>query len=304
MLQHLDPDLLRAFVMVAETSSFTKASERLFRTQAAISMQIKRLEERIGKLLFVRGPHGTQLTSAGELLIHYARQILILNDEALADLSVAQPADVVRIGAPDGYAGILMPEMLFFSKVFPEVQLEVIGDNRLSLLREVRDGRVDLALVIRHPETGDGELLRREQLHWITSLHNSPHTLDLLPLALFSNGCVRRDIALRTLTEADRSFRIVLSSGTMATILAAVAAGAAISVAEESAIPVGVRRLGDADGFPSLGAVDLVLYRAPGHQRRPAATLAKHIRLSLRREPALEAMHGKQSAANSSQPVS
>ncbi|SDF39689.1 regulatory helix-turn-helix protein, lysR family [Bradyrhizobium brasilense] len=119
-MQHLDPDLLRAFVMVTETSSFTKASERLFRTQAAISMQIKRLEDRIGKPLFVRGPHGTQLTIAGELLIHYARRILLLNDEALANLSVSQADDVVRIGVSDDYARILLPDvLLLFNKVYP-----------------------------------------------------------------------------------------------------------------------------------------------------------------------------------------
>lgn len=283
MLQHLDLDLLRAFVMVAETRSFTKSSERLFRTQAAISMQIKRLEESVGTALFLRGPRGTQLTREGELLIQYAHRMLHLNDEAVATLSVSPPENVVRIGAPDDYARILLPDvLLLFNKRFPDVQLEIVGDNRLDFSREVSDGRLDLALVIRHPENSDGELLRREQLHWVASMHNSPRASDLLPLALFSNGCVRRNIALQTLREANRRFKIVLSSGTATAIVAAVAAGVAISVAEESATPIGLRWLGDSDGFPSLGKVDLVLYRAPGHQRRSAAALAEHIRSSLR----------------------
>lgn len=283
-MQHLDPDLLRAFVMVAETSSFTKAGERLFRTQASISMQIKRLEERIGKTLFVRGPKGSQLTDEGELLIHYARQILLLNDEALANLSVERQEDVVRVGASDDYARILLPDMLLFNKVFPDVQLDLVCDNRLNLLRELRDGRVDLALVVGDPETGDGELLRREQLHWITSTANSPHTSNFLPLALASDHCVRRDRALRALKESERSFKIVLSSGTTATIIAAVSSGVAVSVVEDFAMPEGLRQLREEDGLPFLGEVDLVLYRAPGHPRRPAAELAKHIRLSLRRQ--------------------
>lgn len=284
MPQHLDPDLLRAFVMVSETRSFTKASKRLFRTQAAISMQIKRLEERIGKPLFARGAHSIQLTSDGELLIHYARRMLLLNDEALANLSVPQPEDVTRIGAPDDYARILLPDVLsLFNKAFPEVQVEIVCDNRINLIREVRDGRLDLALVIRHPECDGSELISREPLRWVASTDNSPHALDPVPLALFASGCVRRDIALRTLTEADRNYKILLASGTMAAVMAAVAAGAAISVAEEAVIPIGVRQLGESDGLPSLGTVDIVLYRAPGHQRRPAATLAEHIRLLLRR---------------------
>lgn len=279
MLQHLDPDLLRAFAVVAETSSFTKAGERLFRTQAAISMQIKRLEDRIGKPLFVRGPQGTKLTSAGELLIHYARRILLLNDEALANLSAGGLDGIVRVGAPDDYAQILVRDVLMlFTKAFPDVQLELVCDNRITLVQEVREGRVDLAVMIRRPESSGGELLRREPLHWISSSDKSPHTSDVLPLALFSNGCVRRDIALRALKEAGRPFKLVLSSGTMASIIDAVSAGLAISVAEDFAAPAGVRRLDQQHRLPLLGQVDLVLHHAPGHQRRPATTLAKHIR--------------------------
>ncbi|WP_439365975.1 LysR substrate-binding domain-containing protein [Bradyrhizobium sp. DASA03005] len=298
-MQHLDPGLLRAFVMVAETSSFTKASEHLFRTQAAISMQIKRLEERIGKPLFVRGPCGAQLTTAGELLIHDARRILRLNDEVLAKLSVSSSDDVVRIGASDDCARILLPQvLLLFNNFCPNVQLDIVVDNRLDLFREVREGRLDLALVVRHSETSDGELLRREKLHWITSKQSSPHGYDLLPLAFFSSGCIRREIALRALKEAGRRFKIVLSSGTMAPIFTAVSVGVAVSVAEESVIPAGVRQLTEAEGLPSLPTVDLVLYRAPGHQPRSAAMLAEHIRLSLRRStPSSEPFQAARSAA-------
>ncbi|UWU83230.1 LysR substrate-binding domain-containing protein [Bradyrhizobium yuanmingense] len=282
-MQHLEPDLLRAFVIVAETRSFTKASERLFRTQAAISMQIKRLEERIGKPLFVRGPFGTRLTTTGELLIDYARRILLLNDEALVKLSAFQSDDVVRIGISDAFARIILPDVLpLLSKSCPHVRLHIVADDGLNLAQEVRDGRVDLALVIRHSKTRDAELLRREKLHWITSLQNSPHDYQVLPLALLSGGCLRREIALQALKKADRRFKIVLSSGTMAPIVAAVAVGVAVSLAEESVIPAGVRQLVEAEGLPSLGAVDLVLYCIPGHQSRASAMIAEHIRLSLR----------------------
>ncbi|SFQ36292.1 DNA-binding transcriptional regulator, LysR family [Bradyrhizobium sp. Ghvi] len=284
MLQLLDPDLLRTFIMVAETSSFTRASERLFRSQAAISMQIKRLEERIGKPIFVREPHGAHLTSEGELLIHYARRLLRLNDEALANLSVAPTENVVRIGAPDEYVPVFLPEaLLLLNKSCPGVLLELVSEKSTNLMQEVRNGRVDLALIMRHPENTDGEVLRREQLHWITSSDNSPHTSRLLPLALLSDRCVRRDIALRTLKQANRCFEVVLSSGSMTAIVAAVSAGLAISVAEDSVMPAGVRKLGEQDELPALGVADLVLHRAPGHQPRAAATLAEHIRLSFRK---------------------
>lgn len=284
MLQHLDTDLLRAFVMVAETNSFTKASERLFRTQAAISMQIKRLEERIGKPIFVRSAHGPRLTNDGEVLMDYARRILHLNDEAFANLSVPRPEGLVRLGTPDDYAAILLPDvLLMFNKAFPDVQIEVACDNSVNLVREVREGALDLALVTRRPESRDGELIRREPLHWITSADNSPHTCDPLPLALFPNGCVCRDVALRTLKDVGRRWKVVFASSTIAAILAAVSAGVAVSVAEEAVIPAGARRLDDAEGFPSVGTVDIALHRARGRQRRPVAMLAEHIRRSLKR---------------------
>ncbi|MCK1694247.1 LysR substrate-binding domain-containing protein [Bradyrhizobium sp. 144] len=285
MFQHLDLDLLRAFVMIADTRSFTRASERLFRTQAAISMQIKRLEERVGKSLFMRSPHGSQLTDEGKLLIHYARQMLLLNDEAVADLSVSRPKGTIRVGAPDDYAHNLLPRVfLLFNEAFPEVQLEVIVDSPGNLVQEVRDGNLDLAVAMRQIRSSEGELLRRKQLAWITSIRKSPHTSDLLPLALCSNGCVRRDIALRTLKAAGRRFKVVLSSGTMPPIVAAVSAGVAITPADELATFAGTRPLRHADGLPPLGTVDIALYRAPGHQRHPAVVLAELIRFSLTKE--------------------
>jgi DNA-binding transcriptional LysR family regulator len=283
MLRNLDTDLLRAFVTVAETNSFTKASERLFRTQAAISMQVKRLEERIGKPIFVRSRRGLTLTSEGDFLMAYAQRILHLNDEVFANLSLPRLDGIVRIGTPDDYATILMPDVLsMFAKAFPEVQVDVACDNGVNLIREVQAGRLDLGLITQQVGAKEGEVIREEQLHWITSVGKSPHTLDPLPLALFPNGCVCRDIALRTLKDTDRSWKIVFASSTIAAILAAVTAGVAVSVMEESVIPDGARKLGEAEGFPKLSKVEIALYRAPGRPSRPAVVLADHIRLCLK----------------------
>lgn len=286
MLRNLDTDLLRAFVTVAETNSFTKASERLFRTQAAISMQVKRLEDHIGKPIFVRSRRGLTLTSDGDFLMAYAQRILHLNDEVFANLSLPRLDGIVRIGAPDDYATILMPDvLLMFAKAFPEVQIDVSCDNTINLIREVHAGRLDLGLVTRHADAAEGEFIREEPLHWITSTVKSPHNLDPLPLALFPNGCVCRDVALRTLKDTDRSWKIVFASSTIAAILAAVTAGLAVSVVEESVIPAGARELGEADGFPKLGKVEIALHCAPGGLPRPAAVFAEHIRLCLKDPP-------------------
>jgi DNA-binding transcriptional LysR family regulator len=282
MLRNLDTDLLRSFLAVAEANSFTKASELLFRTQAAVSLQIKRLEDQLGKPILIRGRRGLSLTREGELLIDYARRILRLNDEVFANLDLPRLSGYVRVGAPDDYAMILLPEVLImFGKAYPDVQVEVVCENSGTLIREVSKGNLDLALVTRPPGNRDGETIRTEPLCWVTSKENSPHEIDPLPLALFPHGCVCRDIALRSLEDTDRTWKITFTSSTIAPILAAVTAGFAVTVMEDCAVPPGTQRLGERDGFPDLGTVDIALFRG-ANSRKPAMVLADHIRLCLK----------------------
>lgn len=283
MLRNLDTDLLRTFLTVAEANSFTKAGELLFRTQAAISQQIKRLEDQLGKSIFIRGRHGMALTREGELLIGYARRILRLNDEFFANFDLPHPGQRIRIGAPDDYATILLPDVLgTFRKAYPEAQIDVVCDNSNQLVREVANGNLDLALLTRLPGGDDGEVMRAERLWWVVASEKSPHEQHPLPLAMFPNGCVCRDAALRALRESGREWHIAFTSSTIAPILATVAAGFAVTVMEECTIPPGTRRLGEEDGFPPLATVHIVLYRAPGAISNAAAVLAEHIGLCLR----------------------
>jgi DNA-binding transcriptional LysR family regulator len=283
MLRNLDTDLLRSFLTVAEANSFTRASELLFRTQAAVSLQIKRLEEQLGKQIFIRGRRGLMLTREGELLIGYARRILRLNDEVFANIELPRLAGHVRIGAPDDYATILLPEVLvMFGKAFPEVQVEIACDTSDNSVREIANGNLDLALVIRRPGDKQGEVIRTEPLCWVAALENSPHEIDPLPLALFPHGCLCRDMALRALEESKRAWRIAFASSTIAPIIAAVTSGLAVTVMEDCTVPPGTRRLGENEGFAPLGTVDIALYRAPNGKSNPAMALADHIRLCLK----------------------
>src|SRR5262249_48121899 len=185
----------------------------------AVSLQIKRLEDQLGKQIFIRGRRGLMLTREGELLISYARRILRLNDEVFANIELPRLAGYVRIGAPDDYAMILLPEVLvMFGKAYPEVQVEVACDTSDNLVREVTNGNLDLALVTRRPGNKDGETIRTEPLCWVTAQENSPHEIEPLPLALFPNGCVCRDIALRSLEEQNRAWKIAFASSTIAPI--------------------------------------------------------------------------------------
>lgn len=280
MQRNLDTDLLRAFVAVWEENSFTKASERLFRTQAAVSMQIKRLEEQICKPVFRRDHHGLTLTEDGKLLLTYAQKILKLNDEILMTLNDnIKHMDTIRLGTPDDFAAVLLPMVLsHFRETLPNVRVEIVCGNSPSLVEEVEAGNLDLALVSSHPEAAaQGEIVRDERLFWVAAENSALQHCDPLPLALFPDGCVCRNMALRALKNANRPWKIVLASNSISTILAAVSAGLAVTVMEECIVPQNSQRLTESDGLPRLGNVHLTLHRRSDELSRGAAVLFDYL---------------------------
>ncbi len=282
MLPTLDTDLLRAFMTVADAKSFTRAGLTLHRTQAAVSMQIKRLEEVVGRRLFDRNGRSVTLTSDGTYLLAYARRMLRLNDEAMSRFAGPALEGVVRVGAPDDYALYLLPEALaLFAQTHPKVRVEVVCENSVDLVPEVASGQLDLALVSRHPDSPGGMLVRREPLLWVTSARHLTHEQEPLPLALYPQGCVCRDLALDALDAAGRDWHLAYASRSVSAIQGAVTSGFALSVMEKSTLPPEIRVLGEADGFPSLPDVEIALHCTPGDLPPPAARLAEHIMESL-----------------------
>jgi DNA-binding transcriptional LysR family regulator len=170
-MQCLDPDLLRAFVIIADTRSFTRAAERLLRTQPAISLQMKRLEEAVGRSLLKRNPRLVRLTPAGEVLLDYARRILALNDDLLARVKEPDLVGTVRLGTPEDFATMHLSGVLArFSQAYPGVALEVTCDLTLNLIERFRQGSFDLALIMREPSLANGGTrVWREPLVWVTA---------------------------------------------------------------------------------------------------------------------------------------
>ena len=282
MLRNLDTDLLRSFVAVADSRSFTRAGGALGRTQSAVSMQVKRLEEALQRRLFEHNSRNIALTADGELLLGYARRMLRLNDEVVAHFAEPDLAGLVRVGTPDDYATYLLPPVLSqFARTYPQVRVEVSTDNGLDLLPVLAEGGLDLALVTRHPQMTGGQLIRREQLMWVGSRSHAAQEEDPLPLALYPQGCVCRDLALQALDKADRRWRIAYASRSITVLQSAVADGFAVSVMEESTISSGLQVLGEAEGLPPLPAVEIALHRAPGSLSAPVQRLAEHISQSL-----------------------
>src|SRR5919204_3936928 len=144
----IDIDQLRTFIAIAETGSFTKAADIVHKTQSAVSMQMKRLEERLDKPIFARDGRASKLTEDGERLLDYARRIVKLNVEALAAFSDAELTGRVRLGVPDDYADRYLPEIMArFSRVYPSVELTVICEPTIELFQRIEANELDLAIV-------------------------------------------------------------------------------------------------------------------------------------------------------------
>ncbi|GGX65275.1 LysR family transcriptional regulator [Tateyamaria omphalii] len=260
-LVNIDIDLLRTLIVVADTGNFTKAGERLLRTQSAISLQIKRLEEFVGERL-VNRENDMQLTAAGEMVRSYAIDILNLNDQLVSSLETASNNRVIKIGTPDDYAQLFLPSVIReYSKINGNVEFQVISDLSINLARMVQDGEIDLALITR---TGDmhGINLTAEPLCWVAKYGYEPDN-DPIPLALFPEGCEVRRLATSSLNKSGLKWNIVCSSNQLAPIFAMISTGSAIGVLPSRAVPKDFIRIGNEFGLPHLPNADLLLKLAP-----------------------------------------
>jgi DNA-binding transcriptional LysR family regulator len=278
----LETDLLKVFVAVAERGGFTRAATALNRTQSAVSMQIKRLEEGVGAALFQRAGRHVRLSSAGESLIGYARRILALNDEAVGAVQQHEVAGVVRLGCIDDYATRVVPSILAqFWKEYPAVLVEVETGLTAHLLERIETD-FDLVLSMQPAGLGRGTVIRRDTPVWAVSPQRAVHRQDPLPLALYRDGCLFRRWATSALDGIGRRWRCAYVSPSVATVEAAVECGLAVSIFKKSTVSPRLRRLGVRDGFPRLPDVDIALQTPSRALSRQTGALADHLMRSLR----------------------
>jgi DNA-binding transcriptional LysR family regulator len=278
----LDVDQLRTFVAIADSGSFTRAAEIVHKTQSAVSMQMKRLEERIGRSIFERDGRFSKLTDEGERLLDYARRIVRLNAECMASFSDNELVGRVRLGLPDDYADRYLPEILArFSRSNPKAEVTVTCEPSLNLIDRIQSADLDLAIITHVDRRGPSEIVRVEQLLWVSSARHGVHEETPLPLALGRPTCDWRQSATVALERAGRPFRIGYVSWHSTAVGAAVMAGLAVSVLPESAVRSGMRILGPSDGFPALPSCKIGLIRNR-HEANPLAeALGFHIKQSL-----------------------
>ncbi len=283
---NLDLDLLRAFVAVAETGSFTRAAGRLGRVQSAVSMQVKRLEETAGQRLFDRSRRRVALSPDGEVLLGYARRMLALNQAALSDLGQTAIEGGLRLGTADTAAHFLPRILARFARSYPRVRLEVLCDRSWHLLDALDAGEIDLALVTQQGARSGGRILRREPLVWAAAAGQSVPDTEPLPLAVFAPGCAYRAAAMDALDAAGRAWRIAYSSTSLAGVQAAVLTGLAVGLLPQSTLLKGMIVLGEAEGLPPLPGYGITLHTAPGHAATgilpaPVARLAEDMAVQL-----------------------
>lgn len=288
MLPDLDIDVLRAFLAVAEARSFTKAAERLHRTQAAVSAQIKRLEEQLGQRLFVRTSRSVALTEDGEMFLAYAEQIVRINEDALRRFAAPDVSGTVRLGIPEDYATRFLPVVLSrFARAYHQIRLEVQCGLSQTLLGLLQRNELDLILITRRPDVHDGLVVRREPLAWVGSRQHGASIVDPVPLALYPAGaCFYRELALPALEAVGRRWRVVYVSSSINGLRSAVTAGLAVTVLTRSALTPDMREFGLDAGFPVLPEVEITLHSSVGAKNEAAEHLRKFIVESFAPAPA------------------
>ena len=272
----IDAELLRSFVAIADNGGFTRAAEAVNRTQSAVSMQMKRLEEDVmQRALFERDGRQVRLTAEGQILLGYARRILKLHGEVLTTLRQPHMVGSVRIGTPDDYVMRFLPGILSrFAQSYPMVQVDVHCEPSAQLLQR-QD--LDLTIVTCEPGTEMGQVLRQERVVWAEAPGFNLHEQRPIPLAVFNTHCFCRAWVCNAMDAMEIDYRIAYTSPSLSAIMAIVGAGLAVTAQLQSLIPAELRILGEADNLPALPQSSIVLLR---NQREPSPareTLAEHI---------------------------
>ena len=281
MQENIDPELLQTLVAIADTGSFATAAKNVHRTQSAVSMQMKRLEEIVEQPLFEKHGRRSVLTLHGQNLLLYARRILSLQQEALAVFRSPEIQGEVRLGVCDDYVMSFMPSIFAsFAKAFPQVHIRLDSQPSSKLIKATQAGDLDFSLVNIINNDLAYEKLTKEPLVWVTSPNHDIHETSPLPLAIESN-CLWGRWAQKALDEDNRVYRVGYSTFNIAGIVAIIEAGLAVSVMSRSSVPSQLRILQQADGLPELPDTEIGLILSTGELLPAAKCLADAVRQSL-----------------------
>jgi DNA-binding transcriptional LysR family regulator len=277
MTAPLDLDQLQTFCAIADCGSFTEAARRLNKTQSAVSMQIKRLEERLGQSLLTRDGRSVSLTDHGESLYARARRMLRTNAEIMDLFSDGELSGSIRFGVPDDYAVRLLPVILSsFQRTHPRIVVDVRCQPSEELVEGMRTGKYDLIVFTQGTSHEYGELFRTERMFWVSSHGGQALQTDPLPLAAGALCCWREN-AIEALNRIGRDYRIAYTSSNATAITSAVLTDLAVGFLPESAIQPGMRIISEDKDLPRLRDAQIALMRASHAYGGIYEALANHI---------------------------
>jgi DNA-binding transcriptional LysR family regulator len=282
-LRNIPIDQLRTFVTIVDLGSYTQAADVLGRTQPAVSLQIKRLQELIGHNVFSRASHSIELTPQGETLHQYAVQILALNDKALSDLNTASVGGLVRLGIPSEFATTLLPKVVGrFARAYPNVNLEVTSALSKDLLSKQNKTQFDIVLALHlNPKDAGAALVKSETLVWAGSKDYELSTEAAIRLVAAPEGCVYRRRALERLKENNLEWRLIYTDPDLTGITAAIKTGLGITPLAASAVPEDLAVIHNDARLPKLGQVGLSVSKLGRSPNEAADLLADFIKTSL-----------------------
>jgi DNA-binding transcriptional LysR family regulator len=273
-----DPALLRTFVAVAETLSFTRAGEQLQLSQPTVSQQVRKLELAAGRQLVARDTRAVSLTDNGDAMLGFARSILAAHDQAAAYFTGSAMRGRLRFGSADDLALTQLPQILRdFRQLYPQINLELTVNQSGALARRLKAGQLDLVYIKQEPDQPDGRVVRRERLVWVAhkSLQIEPD--QPVPLIVYQAPSFSRSAAIRALEDAGRTWRITCNVREINGVLAALRAGIGVAVFPQSLVPGDLVAVTSTFGLPRIGEVDFALLDNPRAAREPVDALVSAI---------------------------
>lgn len=279
MVRNIDVGLLRAFTAVVETGSVTEAAGTLSLTQAAVSQQIKRLEELFGKPMFVRTQRKLVLSPDGERLLTFAQKLIALNDETWRAMAAPAFDGEVRLGVPYDLVARFLPKVLRrFDKRFPNVRVSLLTSTSRLLLDALSRGELDLTLTTEAARPARSESLLVDRLVWVGATGGDAHRREPLPVSLGAETCAFRPYALAALAKWHRRWRPVSESNSLEPMIATLEADLAVAPMLSCAVPRSLEILSDAAGLPKLPTCHVNLYLPRNTQNDMASELAAVLR--------------------------
>lgn len=279
MARNLDTALLRAFVAVAETGGMTAAGSVLHLTQAAVSQQIKRLEEGFDTRLFERDRRGLALTPQGERLLAMAKRLLVLNDDIWAEMTAPAETGEVHIGIPYDLVPGYMPTVFkSYARCCPRVRIKLLCKSSAQIKTAVERGEIDLGIVEELATDPTGETLMLDRLVWVGAVGGDAYLQRPVPISTGSETCSIRAPTLAALRAADVDWRAVTEISNVDALNATVQSDLAITSMLSCAIPHGLDIIPASAGLPALPPIAVSLYLGRGERSRAVDEIARTLR--------------------------